>query len=58
MRVLLIEDNGRLAGFLGVGLRISGFTVDVVGTAGDAEAGIRAVDYDAIVLDLFWKNRR
>ena len=52
MRVLLIEDNVRLAGFLAVGLRASGFTVDVVGTAGDAEAGIRAVDYDAVVLDL------
>jgi DNA-binding response OmpR family regulator len=52
MRVLLIEDNARLARFLGAGLRTSGFTVDIVGTAGDAEAGIRAVDYDAVVLDL------
>jgi DNA-binding response OmpR family regulator len=52
MKVLLIEDNARLAGFLGAGLRKSGFTVDHVGTAGDAEAGLRAVDYDAVILDL------
>jgi DNA-binding response OmpR family regulator len=52
MRVLLVEDNARLAGFLGVGLRSSGFTIDVLAAAGDADAAIRAVDYDAVVLDL------
>lgn len=52
MRVLLTEDNVRLAGFLAAGLRASGFTVDTVGSAGDAETSIRAVDYDAVVLDL------
>lgn len=52
MRVLLVEDNARLAGFLGAGLRRSGFAVDIVGTAGDAEVSIRAVDYDVGILDL------
>lgn len=52
MRILLIDDNLRLAGFLAKGLRAAGFTVDTVGTAGDAETSIRAVDYDAVILDL------
>lgn len=52
MRILLVEDNARLAGFLAAGLRAAGFTIDVVGAAADAEAGIRAVAYDAVVLDL------
>ena len=37
MRVLLVEDNERLAGFLAEGLRAAGFVVDSVGTADEGD---------------------
>jgi DNA-binding response OmpR family regulator len=51
MRVLIVEDETRLAQALAQGLRRHGFTVDL---AADGGAGLRKaslVDYDAIVLD-------
>ena len=57
MRVLLIEDNERLAGFLADGLRSSGFVVDWVGTADEGDAALRTVDYDVLVLDLGLPDR-
>lgn len=52
MRLLIIEDDRKLAPLLARGLREEGFAVDV---SGDGEDGaFRAVeqDYDAIVLDV------
>ena len=52
MRLLLIEDDTKLARLLARGLREEGFAVD---TTGDGEDGaFRAIeqDYDAIVLDV------
>ena len=52
MRLLLVEDNARLAGFISDGLAAAGFTVDAFGTGADAEAAMQAVQYDAAILDL------
>lgn len=52
MRVLLVEDNRRLAGFIVDGLRAAGFTVDALDTGEDGRAALAVVRYDAVVLDL------
>lgn len=57
MRVLLIEDNQRLAGFIAGGLRNAGFLVDALGNAEEGEAALRGVDYDVVILDLGLPDR-
>jgi len=52
MRVLLVEDNQRLATIVAEALRAAGFAVDAVATAGDAEAAAGVLQYDVIILDL------
>ena len=52
MRVLVIEDDSKIAGFVVNGLKQSGFAVDL---AADGEQGLAmagAVTYDTIVLDV------
>ncbi len=52
MRILLVEDSKRLQMAVSVGLRKSGYAVDV---ASDGEEGLwraETCEYDAIVLDL------
>ncbi|WP_426958415.1 response regulator [Muricoccus radiodurans] len=51
MRLLLVEDNERLAALLAEGLRRAGWDSDRVGLLGDAEAAVETGDYDAVVLD-------
>jgi two-component system phosphate regulon response regulator OmpR len=51
-RVLLIDDDARLADMLGEYLRSRGYTVDV---CGDGESGLSAqsrTDYDVVILDV------
>jgi DNA-binding response OmpR family regulator len=52
MRLLLVEDNERLAHFLAKGLGIEGFAVDHVDLIEDAEAALARMRFDAILLDL------
>ena len=52
MRLLLVEDNARLAELTTEALRRQSFTIDQCSTAGDAEAALRVMDYDLIILDL------
>ena len=52
MRLLLAEDHERFAVFVKEGLEKGGFTVDAVNCAGDGDAAMGTVDYDAVVLDL------
>jgi two-component system copper resistance phosphate regulon response regulator CusR len=52
MRILVIEDEEKLAGIISRGLKAEGFAVD---TAGDGERGLqRATEhsYDVIILDI------
>src|SRR5512142_2995404 len=52
MRVLVIEDDARLASVLEKGLREAAYAVDVVGTGKSAVVEASVVPYDAIVLDV------
>lgn len=52
MRLLLVEDNERLAQHVCAALQAGGFVVDAVGSAADADAAVRGTPYDSILLDL------
>jgi heavy metal response regulator len=52
MRVLVVEDEERIAAFLERGLKEEGWAVDVVHTGGDALDWAAAAEYDVIVLDV------
>jgi len=52
MRILVVEDHERFAGFIKTGLDKEGFTVDLTMTAAEGDAAFAAVKYDAVVLDL------
>jgi len=52
MRLLVVEDNSKLSVLLAGLLTDGGFAVDMATTAGDAEAALDMVAYDAILLDL------
>src|SRR4051794_14900827 len=52
MRVLVVEDEIKMAGLLRRGLAEEGLAVDVAGTGEDALVRATATDYDAIVLDV------
>jgi two-component system OmpR family response regulator len=52
MRVLVVEDEAKLAALIRRGLREEGLAADVAGTGDDAVWMARAVEYDAIVLDV------
>jgi len=51
MRVLVVEDERRLADAIARGLRREGMAVDLAGDGGDALAKSRVVRYDVLVLD-------
>jgi two-component system, OmpR family, response regulator QseB len=57
MHVLLIEDDELVASGLVAGLRLHGFTVDHVGTAGHADAALALAHFDVVVLDLGLPDR-
>ena len=52
MRVLLVEDDSRMADVAASSLRRAGFSVDVSGTAAGALERADLHPYDAVVLDL------
>jgi DNA-binding response OmpR family regulator len=52
MRVLLVEDNDRLADLVAKGLQDAGFAIDRVALVDEALAAFRTARYDAGILDL------
>jgi two-component system copper resistance phosphate regulon response regulator CusR len=52
MRLLLVEDNPKLARFVAKGLREQAFAVDVVTTGGGALYQAAISPYDLVILDL------
>jgi two-component system copper resistance phosphate regulon response regulator CusR len=52
MRLLVIEDETRIADFLGRGLESAGYAVDVAHDGHSALDMVHATEYDLIVLDL------
>lgn len=52
MRLLIVEDNARLATLTAEGLARRGLTCDVAHDLDAAETALRSVRYDALILDL------
>jgi two-component system copper resistance phosphate regulon response regulator CusR len=52
MKLLLVEDEPRLAGRIGTHLRRQGFSVDVTADGADALARAKSSGYDCVLLDL------
>src|SRR5437879_6926735 len=52
MRLLIVEDDPKLASALARGLRGEGYAVDVAGTGEEALFQARVYDYDAVILDV------
>ena len=52
MRILVVEDEKRIADFLSRGLESGGYTVDVAGDGASALEMVHATEYDLIILDL------
>jgi two-component system OmpR family response regulator len=52
MRILLVEDEPKMAAALARGLRHEGYAVDSVGAGDEALFQARVFDYDAVVLDV------
>ena len=57
MRVLVVEDQERIASFIGKGLKEQGFVVDVSNDGDDGYALALTEPYDAIVLDVMLPGR-
>jgi two-component system OmpR family response regulator len=52
VRILIVEDDDKIASFLAKGLKQSGFSVDTASDGDQALSLCRTVDYDSIVLDI------
>ena len=52
MRILVVEDDRKVAGFIELGLREEGYAVDVARDGEEATVLGHVNDYDAILLDL------
>jgi heavy metal response regulator len=52
MRILLAEDEARIANFVSKGLRENSYAVDVVNNGEDAVYQVSISDYDLIILDV------
>ena len=57
-RIVVVEDEPKLAQLLGRILGGAGYAVTVAGSAADALTAIRQVDPDLIILDLLLPDRR
>jgi DNA-binding response OmpR family regulator len=57
MRILLVEDDRKVASFIERGLREEGYGVDVLFDGEEAGAHAQAVDYDCAVLDVMLPGR-
>lgn len=52
MKVLVVEDDVRMAGLLLKGLKQEGWAVDLVGDAADARHAVNSTPYDLVVCDV------
>jgi DNA-binding response OmpR family regulator len=57
MRILVVEDDQRVANFIQKGLEEEGLAVDVLHDGDDAGVQAHMVDYDCVVLDLMLPGR-
>jgi two-component system OmpR family response regulator len=52
VRILIVEDDDKIASFLAKGLKQSGFSVDIASDGEESLSLCRSVNYDSIVLDI------
>src|SRR5262249_5455555 len=52
MRILVVEDEKRIADFLSRGLQGAGYAVDTASTGSGALDCVQSADYDLVILDL------
>jgi DNA-binding response OmpR family regulator len=52
MKVLVVEDDRKVAGFIEQGLREEGYVVDVAGDGDEATVLAHVYDYDVVLLDV------
>ena len=57
MRVLVIEDDRKVASFIQTGLEQEGYAVDVLHDGNHAGEQAHSADYDAVVLDMMLPGR-
>ena len=57
MRLLVVEDDHKVAAFIERGLQQEGYAVDVLFDGRDAGLQAQLVDYDAIILDVMLPGR-
>ena len=57
MRILVVEDDQKVASFIQKGLEEEGMAVDVLNDGDDAGMQSQMVDYDCVVLDLMLPGR-
>ena len=57
MRILVVEDDRKVASFIQKGLEEEGMAVDVLNDGDDAGVQGQMVDYDCVVLDLMLPGR-
>jgi DNA-binding response OmpR family regulator len=57
MRILVVEDERKIAGFIRQGLEEHGFSVEVCGNGDEAFALATTRPYDAVVLDIMLPGR-
>src|SRR6267378_4993708 len=57
MRILLVEDDRRIARFVAKGLREQAYAVDVTGDGDEAFYKLSINDYDAVILDVMIPGR-
>lgn len=57
MRVLVVEDDRKVASFIQKGLEEEGYAVDVLNDGDDAGAQAQVIPYDCVVLDLMLPGR-
>jgi DNA-binding response OmpR family regulator len=57
MRILLVEDDGRIARFVARGLREQAYAVDVVSNGDEAGYKLSINDYDTVILDVMIPGR-
>ena len=52
MRLLIVEDEARIAELVQGALARAGFAVDTVGLCAEARAALKVTSYDAAIVDL------
>jgi DNA-binding response OmpR family regulator len=57
VRILVVEDDRKVANFIQSGLSEEGYAVDVLYEGSQAGEQAHAFDYDAVILDLMLPGR-